>query len=184
MQTKPILLTRCAKASEHAGVDALRFCSSFFNLRVTEKVITNRMTAAEAGQRILLRTSNDGRVLLSLRVHPGARSDEVLGAYGDALRVDVAVPPERGRANVAVVALLAKALAVAKSDVEIVAGGLSHDKIAAIGGGASAGEVAAALTAAFGVEAKAAPLDDPRTAATDGTKKRNTGTQASKKQKR
>lgn len=43
-------------------------------------------------------------------VVPGARSTEIVGYHGDALRVRVAAPPENGKANRAVVSLLSDSL--------------------------------------------------------------------------
>ena len=46
----------------------------------------------------------------------------------------VGAPPERGRANEAVLALLAEILAVPRSSVTIVSGGGSRDKIVELAG--------------------------------------------------
>ena len=45
-------------------------------------------------------------------VVPGARSTEIVGFYGGALRIRVAAPPERGRANKALIAHLSQQLGV------------------------------------------------------------------------
>lgn len=70
----------------------------------------------------------DGGVLLPVRVVPGASVDAIRGIHGDALRVAVRAAPERGRANQAVLALLARALGVKKSTVRIVSGHTSRNK--------------------------------------------------------
>jgi uncharacterized protein (TIGR00251 family) len=67
--------------------------------------------------------------LLRVRVQPGAARDEVVGWRDDALRVRVAAPPHDGRANVAVARLLAAALGVAPSTVELVRGTAARDKL-------------------------------------------------------
>ena len=71
-----------------------------------------------------------------LRVHvqPGAKRGEVVGWQGDALRVRVQAPPVEGRANQAVVELLAEALDVAKSQVAILQGHSGRDKLVAVEG--------------------------------------------------
>ena len=46
----------------------------------------------------------------------------------------VAAPPERGRANAAVLALLAKTLSLPRSSLAIVSGGGSRDKIVELTG--------------------------------------------------
>jgi uncharacterized protein len=70
----------------------------------------------------------DGNVVLWVYVQPGARSDGVVGRHGDALKVRVSAPPEAGRANKAVTALLADALGVPHRSVEIVSGGHTRSK--------------------------------------------------------
>jgi uncharacterized protein (TIGR00251 family) len=73
-------------------------------------------------------------IRLNLRVSPGARRSAVVGRHGDAWKLRVAAPPERGRANASVVALLASSLDLGKPDVRIVGGTLSRDKVVEIVG--------------------------------------------------
>ena len=75
-----------------------------------------------------------GSTRVSFRVSPGASSAAVVGRHGDGWKVRVAAPPEGGRANDAVVRLLADALEVRRADVEIVAGHGGKDKIVALAG--------------------------------------------------
>lgn len=58
------------------------------------------MTASQ-----VVRSHPDGAAL-TVWVVPGARRSEVVGFYGDALRIRIAAPPERGQANKAVATLL------------------------------------------------------------------------------
>jgi uncharacterized protein (TIGR00251 family) len=71
---------------------------------------------------------------LSVKVVPRASRDEVVGWSGGVLRLRVSAPPQDGRANAAVVALLAAALGVRRSAVTISAGHASALKRVAIGG--------------------------------------------------
>jgi uncharacterized protein YggU (UPF0235/DUF167 family) len=71
---------------------------------------------------------------LRLRVVPGSGRSEIVGRYGDAWKVRVAAAPERGKANDAVVALLAEALGVPSGTVEILAGRGARDKVAGVRG--------------------------------------------------
>jgi uncharacterized protein (TIGR00251 family) len=71
-------------------------------------------------------------VRLRLRVKPGARTDEISATYAGALKVSVTAPPERGRANAAVAALLARALGVSRSKVVVTSGHSSQDKIVSV----------------------------------------------------
>ena len=72
--------------------------------------------------------------LLRLRVEPRASRDEILGWRNDVLRVRVTAPPVEGAANAAVVALVAKALGVAPSNVRVVGGERGRDKRVRVAG--------------------------------------------------
>ncbi len=67
-------------------------------------------------------------LLLHVRVQPGASRDEVVGWEAQALRVRVTSPPEGGKANRAVITLLAAALGVPPSAVELARGAGARDK--------------------------------------------------------
>ena len=58
---------------------------------------------------------------LKVKFVPGSSSDQIVGWLGDALKTKVAAPPEKGKANKAVIALVAERLGVAPGAVEIVA---------------------------------------------------------------
>ena len=66
---------------------------------------------------------------IKIRVQPRASKDEVLGFRGDAWRVRVTAPPEGGKANEAVISLLAGALGIARSRVLIMRGHTSREKL-------------------------------------------------------
>ncbi|MDQ1375735.1 MAG: uncharacterized protein QOJ09_3073 [Actinomycetota bacterium] len=76
----------------------------------------------------ILDIESDGAVLLRLHVQPGAGRSAVVGRHGDALKVRVAAPPTGGRANDAVLALIADTLGVKAADVELVGGDSSRSK--------------------------------------------------------
>ena len=71
---------------------------------------------------------------LRLRVSPGARSAEVVGRHGEAWKVRVAAPAEAGRANEAVVRLLADTLSLPRDAVTLVSGHGARDKIVQLAG--------------------------------------------------
>lgn len=73
-------------------------------------------------------------VKLSLKVVPGASRSDIAGWLGEALRVRVAAPAERGKANAAVEALLSEQLGLASGQVKIIAGGASARKTVQITG--------------------------------------------------
>ena len=65
---------------------------------------------------------------LRVMVHPGAGRSEVVGQQGDALKVRVAAPPVQGRANRAVVELVADVLGAKAAQVEVESGDSSRAK--------------------------------------------------------
>ena len=65
---------------------------------------------------------------LTLRVAPGAASTAVVGRHGDGWKVCVTAAPGKGKANAAVVRLLADVLDIPERDVAIVSGHGSRDK--------------------------------------------------------
>ena len=71
---------------------------------------------------------------LSLKVVPGSSRDEIVGWLGDSLKVKVKAPPEKGRANEAVIALLAERLRIADSSIAVVSGHASAGKVVAVDG--------------------------------------------------
>ncbi len=74
-------------------------------------------------------------ILLNFRVSPGARRSSVEGPYGKSvLKLKVAAPPLDGKANAAAVRLLAEFLGVPRSDVTVVRGASSRDKVILIHG--------------------------------------------------
>ena len=76
----------------------------------------------------------DGGALLHLKVVPGASRSRVVGVHGERLRVQIAAPPEKGRANKELCALLARSLGVRRSDVTVVRGASSPRKTVHVGG--------------------------------------------------
>ena len=70
------------------------------------------------------------RCMLSVKVTPGSRSDEVLGFMddGETLRIKLRAPAVDGKANKALVSFLSKRLGVAKSSITILRGEKSRLK--------------------------------------------------------
>ena len=71
---------------------------------------------------------------LRLRVAPGSARPGIAGRYGDGWKVRVAALPEGGRANEAVVRLLAETLEVPRDDVTLVSGHGARDKVVDLAG--------------------------------------------------
>ena len=79
----------------------------------------------------------EGRILVALKVQPGAGADAILGVEDDSggrrvLKVRVTAPPEGGKANTAVIELLAKAWKLPKGRLAIATGAASRRKTLAI----------------------------------------------------
>ncbi len=66
---------------------------------------------------------------LRLRVAAGATRTELAGRYGDAWKVRVGAAPERGRANEAVLQLLATELGLPRASLSVVSGHTGRDKV-------------------------------------------------------
>lgn len=66
---------------------------------------------------------------LRLRVKAGARQDAILGVHAGALKLGVTEPPEKGKANKAVLELLGATLGVAPSSLELISGHACSDKV-------------------------------------------------------
>jgi uncharacterized protein len=71
---------------------------------------------------------------LRLRVSPGAARAGIVGRHGDGWKVRVAAAPEAGRANDAVIRLLADTLSVPRAAVTLVSGHAGRDKIVELAG--------------------------------------------------
>lgn len=66
--------------------------------------------------------------MLSLHVQPGARRDEIVGAHGDRLKVAVRAPAVDGRANDALLDVLADVLTLPRRALHIRSGANARDK--------------------------------------------------------
>jgi hypothetical protein len=71
---------------------------------------------------------------LRLRVSPGAGRAAIVGRYGEGWKICVTAPPEDGRANDAVLRLLANTLAIPRDTVTLVSGHSARDKIVELAG--------------------------------------------------
>lgn len=93
---------------------------------------------------------------IAVRVHPGARRDALVGRLaGGEWKVAVSAPPEGGRANEAVVELLAELLGVKRRQLVVARGAASRAKtieVTGLGPGEAERRLAAALAASKGTD--------------------------------
>ena len=76
---------------------------------------------------IELTRSKEG-VLLNVHAQPGARRNGVTGEHAGAIRIAVNAPPDKGKANAAILAVLAGALRLKSSQLALIAGETSRRK--------------------------------------------------------
>ncbi len=67
-------------------------------------------------------------VLVDVKVVPGASRTRLAGTVGDRVKIQVAAPPEKGKANAALEAFVAGLCGVRKRDVAVVTGVTSPAK--------------------------------------------------------
>jgi uncharacterized protein (TIGR00251 family) len=68
-------------------------------------------------------------LILTIKVEPRSSRSGIVAMYGDALKVKLTSAPVEGKANKELVALLAKELGIKKTDIEIVSGETSKNKV-------------------------------------------------------
>lgn len=94
--------------------------------------------------------TRDGALLLAVKAQPGARKNELRGVQDGALKACVTQVAEKGKANKAIAELLAKALKLRKSQIELASGELASQKkfrVAEIDEAALRAKIAEALAA-------------------------------------
>ena len=74
-----------------------------------------------------VKESADGATF-AVKASAGGKRNAVVGVHGDALKVAVSAPRDKGRANDALVGVIAKALGVSKKSVALTKGETSTDK--------------------------------------------------------
>jgi uncharacterized protein (TIGR00251 family) len=67
-------------------------------------------------------------VIVPVHAQPGARRNAIVGERAGAIRVAVTAAPDKGKANAAIVELLAEALGCRPSEVGVVSGETSRQK--------------------------------------------------------
>jgi uncharacterized protein (TIGR00251 family) len=73
-------------------------------------------------------------ITLKVKVEPRSSKKGISGLIGDSLKVKVHAPPVGGAANEELIEILSKEFGIKKSDIQIVRGNSSRDKIVEIAG--------------------------------------------------
>ncbi|MDB5390405.1 MAG: hypothetical protein JWM11_6051 [Planctomycetaceae bacterium] len=69
-----------------------------------------------------------GGIVLTVRAQPGARRNGVTGEHAGQLKVSVTQAPEKGKANQAILEVLATELLLKRSQITLIAGEISSQK--------------------------------------------------------
>lgn len=70
----------------------------------------------------------DDDLILSIRVQPRASRDEIVGVYGDLLKIRLTAPPVDGKANQHLLRFLASYCKVPRARVELISGHAGRTK--------------------------------------------------------
>ncbi|UCH81767.1 MAG: YggU family protein [Nitrospiraceae bacterium] len=73
-------------------------------------------------------------LILNIKVEPRSSRSEIVGPYGDGIKVKLTSPPVDGKANKELIDLLSKEFKIRKKDIEIISGQNSRYKIIRITG--------------------------------------------------
>lgn len=63
-----------------------------------------------------------GGIQITVKIVPGSSRTEIVGYYDKMLKIKIAAPPEKGKANKMLLAFLAKELGIRKNAVRITSG--------------------------------------------------------------
>lgn len=73
-------------------------------------------------------TEHAAGTIIAVRAQPGARKNAVTGEHAGALKVAVTAPPDKGRANDAIIEVLAEAFQIKTSQIELLSGATNRQK--------------------------------------------------------
>ena len=73
-------------------------------------------------------TETDTGLSVLIKVQPNSKENAIVGKYGKRLKISVTSPPEKGKANKAVIKLMATVLGIKTSQINIVSGQTTREK--------------------------------------------------------
>jgi len=68
-------------------------------------------------------------LFIALKITPKSKKDAVLGLYGTSLKIALQAPPEKGKANQALISFLAQQLYIQKHQMTLLKGDTASKKI-------------------------------------------------------
>jgi hypothetical protein len=73
--------------------------------------------------------NHENSYFIELTVKPNARTNQIFEEFGGDLRIDITDPPQKGKANKAIIKFLGKKLKISTSSIRLVKGHTSSTKI-------------------------------------------------------
>jgi uncharacterized protein len=71
---------------------------------------------------------------IAVKVQPNARKNEITGFSNEVLRIKIAAPPDKGKANKELIGFLSDILGLKKDSIAILRGQTDHNKLISIEG--------------------------------------------------
>jgi len=84
----------------------------------------------QAGGKVKKQPQNN--LTLRIKVEPRSSKSEIVGPYGDGIKVKLTSPPVDGKANKELIELLSKELKIPRKNIEIISGQSSKNKVVRI----------------------------------------------------
>jgi hypothetical protein len=81
-----------------------------------------------------LQNANETQAKIAVQISPGASKNEINGMLNDVLRIKIAAPPEKGKANKELIDYLSHLLDIRKDRLDIVKGHTSKNKLISVDG--------------------------------------------------
>jgi hypothetical protein len=82
----------------------------------------------------VIKKRNRNSLVIKIKVEPRSSKSEIVGPYGDGIKVKLTSPPVDGKANKELIELLSKELKIPRKNIEIISGQSSKNKVVKISG--------------------------------------------------
>ncbi len=81
-----------------------------------------------------VQNAEETQAKIAVQIYPGAAKNEITGMQNDVLRIKIAAPPVKGKANKELIEYLSHLLGITKDRIEIIKGATSKNKLISIDG--------------------------------------------------